>query len=425
MKVSHFLNQKICKSIGVKEVEGNKVGIELELEGRNVGLADVATKGWGRHHDGSLRGESIEYTTNGAVTIDTAKTLVESLFKKFLENKVVFNDSIRTSTHVHLNFSDKPVKHVLNFFTLFTMLEELLQFYSGEDRKGNVFCISTREAEGIVPLLVEGLTNGTFRIFAGDRFKYAACNLSTLYRFGTVEVRTMRGATSAEQVNNWIDILNDLYVYACTKMKSPAELIQNLSFFGANELLRQIFKPENLQRLLKEFPRTHELHYSLMEGARILQVFAYSFDEEFKEEIKEEDCALKGLAKQIPHGPHAGKSYSVYKPDGRVWNCAGARRGELFWAHDEACVDDNNLRWDGHVERFVYTDPRTGETSICLWKRHHDIPDEGFGVIFEDRPRDVRIQRIAVPRFLEEDGDEDHEEEPDWDEEEEDNDDED
>jgi hypothetical protein len=211
MKTEVFLNYTPAEVIGCRETKGKLFGIELELEGRNVGLQDIATKGWQRHQDGSLRGEAIEYTVAGAKSLEDCKKLVSDLFTKFQKNKVIFNDSVRTSTHVHLNFSDKPIKQIINFFSLFTLLEEILGHYSGEDRRGNLHCISTREAEGIVGVLASELARGQLGKFAGDRYKYAACNLSTLYKFGTAEVRTMRGATSAEQVNKWLNILNDMY----------------------------------------------------------------------------------------------------------------------------------------------------------------------------------------------------------------------
>ena len=121
MEPKQFLNFTVSRVLGVKETKGNVFGVELELEGRNVGLADVATRGWNRHHEPSLRGESIEYATAGAKTLEDTKKIVTDLFKKFDDNKVKLNDTVRTSTHVHLNFSDKPVKHMINFFSLFTL----------------------------------------------------------------------------------------------------------------------------------------------------------------------------------------------------------------------------------------------------------------------------------------------------------------
>lgn len=377
MEPKQFLNYNITDVIGCRETKGDKFGVELELEGRGVGLADVATRGWNRHNDGSLRGEAIEYAMAGAKGFDESKKLVIELFKKLTDNKVKFNDSIRTSTHVHLNFSDRPVKYMVNFFTLFTMLEEVLQYYSGEDRKGNLFCISTREGEGIVGVLVSAIEKGSLAAFAGDRYKYGACNLSSLFKFGTVEVRTMKGASSALQVNAWLDILNDMYVYACGNMKSPAELIKDFSFLGAEGLLKKIFKSDNFRELMLYFPKVQTLHYSLMEGARILQVFAYSFEEDFIAKVELPKVDVKEghgvhLPKRMPDGRGM---YAIYKPNGGLWNVSGKLHGE-FWQHGEQVADDPRITWDAVQGRFVFRD-RADRLIPCRWARHEIFGNEG------------------------------------------------
>jgi hypothetical protein len=397
MEPRQFLNHTVASVVGVRETKGDRVGVELELEGRGVGLADIATRGWNRHHDGSLRGESIEFVTAGSKTFAEQKKLNTDLFKKFADNRVKFTDSIRTSTHVHLNYSDKLVKQAINFFSLFTMFEEVLQYYSGEDRKGNLFCISTREAEGIVGILSTGIAKGTLQAFAGDRYKYAACNLSTLFKFGTIEVRTMRGATSAEQVNLWLDILQDMHNYACNVMKSPGELITNLSHDGAIGLMRKIFSPKSYEELMRCFPKVATLHYSLMEGARMLQVFAYQYDDDFTAKIELPKIDPKAqLPKRIQEGRYTGLMYGIYKPNGVPWNCDNRGNNPHFWTDGEACIDDARIRWNAALQRFVYRD-MAGRLTPCNWRIHPLIEDEG-------RPRG----EIPLPE-PEEDFDE-----PDW-----------
>lgn len=411
MEPKLFLNHTVSSIVGVKEVKGNKFGVELELEGRNVALHDVATKGWHRHNEPSLRGEAIEYTTTGAKTFEETKKLVDDLFDKFKAHGVKLNDSIRAGTHVHLNFSDQPVKNVINFFALFTLLEEVLQYYSGEDRKGNVFCISTREAEGIVGIIADSIAKGSLDRFAGDRYKYAACNLSSLYKFGTIEIRTMKAATSAAQINSWVDILNDMYEYAIN-LKSPAALVQELSFLGAEELMKKIFQPKNYRELMKYFPAIQTLHHSLMEGARLIQIFAYGFEEDFiaKVEIKKVD-AKEGAVLLLPSKMPNGHNYVVYTPNGR-WNVA-RRPGAIgpHWRDGEACIDDPNLRWNVQLGRFVYTDGN-GNRTPCNWMVHNEIPDEG------QMPRRLRAGRNP---FLHEDDDNEDDEEIIFDEPDEDN----
>jgi hypothetical protein len=346
MEPQVFLNHTISEVIGGMAVEGDKFGLELELEGRNVGLQDVAVRGWKRHADGSLRGESVEYVTAGAKDLDETKKSIIELFKKFKEHKVKFNDSIRTSTHVHLNFTTKRVKDAVNFFALFTVLEEALQYYSGEDRKGNLFCISSREADAIIGILAQGIARSSLDRFAGDRYKYAACNLSTLYKFGTIEVRTMKGATSAEQITAWVDILHDMYTYA-QKMVSPGQLITDLSQLGAEALMKLVFAPDNYRELMLHWPPGHNLHYSLMEGARLLQVFAYEFDDAFRVEVKiEKPKNGKGrLPVRIVAGINAGKNYGIYTPRGNLFICV-PRGAKAFFNDGDFCRDDPRIYWN-------------------------------------------------------------------------------
>lgn len=382
MEPKEFLNRLTCRVTGVPVVEGKVFGLELELEGHNVALNDVATRGWRRNHDGSLRGgpgNAIEYTTQGSKSFEDTQKLVTNLFKKFKEHKIKFNDSIRTSTHVHLNFSDKPIKQAFNFFILFTMLEEVLQHYSGEDRKGNLFCISTREAEGIMGVLASAVARCDFSGFAGDRYKYSACNLSCLYKFGTVEVRTMRGAVSADQVNTWVSILNDMYEYSLN-MVSPVDLVRDLSLFGADELMKRIFKPENYKALMSSFPAVQTLHYSLMEGARIIQVFAYEFNDAFMAKYEEQPPKEKNegnLPVKIVEGRWAGNFYQIYIPEtGIRWNIVPNAPGQLVWVDGQRLPDEHRIFWDGALQRFVYQ-TEDGRLLPCSWRRHHNMPDEG------------------------------------------------
>ena len=366
MEPKVFLNTKVSVNCGVQEVAGKKFGLELELEGKGVRLQDVAVRGWLRHNDNSLRGEAIEYITAGAKPLEGCEISVKELFKKFKENGVKFKDSIRTSTHVHLNFSDKTAKQAINFYSLFTLLEEVLQYYSGEDRRGNLFCISSREAEGVVGSLAKDISGGSFRTFAGDRYKYAACNLSTLYKFGTIEVRTMRGANTAEQVNDWLHILSDMYDYAVDRMISPAGLVVRLSELGAEGLMREIFTGKSYKELLSTFP-AHTLHHSLMEGARLIQVFAYEFDDAFtaKVSVPKAEKGHHVLGAFMPDG----RNYIIWKPDGKMWSVRNNHGGN--WRHGDEVVDDARIVWDARLGVFVVPYPE-GDRVACRWASHHN-----------------------------------------------------
>jgi hypothetical protein len=418
MEPSLFLNHTVSSVIGVRETKGSMFGIELELEGRGVGLADVATRGWGRKHENSLRGEAMEFATQGSATFDDSQKRVDELFKKFTANKVKFNNSIRTSTHVHLNFSDKKIKDVINFFSLFTVFEEVLQYYSGEDRKGNLFCISSREAEGIIGVLFDGIGRGDLSRFGADRYKYAACNLSSLFKFGTVEIRTMKGADTAQQVNTWLSILNDMYNYSLTKMKSPVDLVVDFSHLGAEGLLRKVFSGSNVRELMGTFPKVASLHASLMEGVRLIQVFAYSYEQDFLAEVKLDTPKAKkivGTGHPLPRRAPDGREYTVYRVDDLRWHVVGEMGIGDFWIDGERVVDDRTIWWNQQAGRFYQF--HAGRDVPLDWARHPEFGDERVargGALA--RAALARAARRAPPIIVEDDDDDDEEIEDRWDE---------
>ena len=232
--------------------------------------------------------------------------------------------------------------------------------------------MSARDAEGIVNVIATAVAKGDLGSFAGDRYKYAACNLSSLYKFGTVEVRTMKGASSAKQVNNWVDILNDLYVYACEKIESPVKLVERLSLLGAEGLMRDVFSPANVRELMGYFPKIANLHYSLMEGARLIQVFAYQFDEAFTAKVEKEKPVDAGAFPKF----RDHRAVRIYRPDGAAWVCYGRNRAVGVWVDGEEVEDCPAIKWSTALRRFVCT-LHDGRRIACNWRRGPEGQDEG------------------------------------------------
>lgn len=275
-----FLNSRVDKIIPIRgdKPEGMQFGVELELEGKNVAMGGKAVKGWRQEADGSLRGESIEWVFAKPCEYKEAVERVNRLFKQFKENKVVFNNSYRTSTHVHLNFCDKKIRDVVNFFCVFTVLEELLEIYCGEGREGNLFCLPSRDVEGVVKMLEEALLNYQNLGQFNNEIRYCAANLCSLNKFGTVEIRTLRGADNGDMVLEWMEILRQIYVFAAEKMESPARFIESLSFLGIDGFLSQIFDQKTTTNLLNAWGK-RDIRASLFEGVRLIQVMAYRIDD--------------------------------------------------------------------------------------------------------------------------------------------------
>ncbi len=281
------LNDQISDLSGLRPKEGMLFGLELELEGEGVALHDNPV-GWKQVAEGSLRGEATEYVFSRPVAYDLSRKRVTELFKALNANGATLNASYRTSTHVHLNFSDKTPKQAFNFFLLHTVMEEVFERYCGDTRGGNLFCLSCRDNEELVTMLDQALfTYGNFNSF-GNEVRYNACNLAALNKFGSVEIRTMRGADTPEQVLDWLDILNQLYVFACSEdCPAPWKLCENLSYLGAHGFLSQCFNADTVAKLLKTWPAALDLHRSLMNGVRLMQMLSYKLQESWEKPAPE------------------------------------------------------------------------------------------------------------------------------------------
>lgn len=287
-RLQDFLNSPIA---GVSKMarapkQGDLFGIELECEGRNVawdGSDPNLVKDWAPHADGSLRnnhGQSCEWVFNGPVKYETSLKRIDVLFKYFEKREAKLVTSNRTSTHVHFNMGDKNAYQLVNMFILFTLLEDLLDRYCGEDRRGNLFCLSSRHAEEQVQWITDAVfKNFNFGVFR-ENFRYCSLNLAAINKFGTVEFRGMRGLDTQEDVVAWLNILNEFCEYACYTMKNPVDLIEAISVKTPLGFVKEVFSKDNFMLLTKGIDE-HEINASIYEGLRLVQMLCYRVGTEF------------------------------------------------------------------------------------------------------------------------------------------------
>jgi len=287
-KLQKFLNSPVSGAIQGRNVvkAGDLFGIELECEGTRVDWCRFdgeILKHWAPEHDGSLRnhhGAACEWIFKGPVNYKGSVTRVNKLFDYFEKRKAKFVCSNRTSTHVHFNMGDKNCYQVVNLFILFTILEGILDAYCGEDRVGNLFCLSSRHAEQQVDWVHDAcFKHGHFGNFR-DANRYCSLNLASLNKFGTVEFRAMRGLDNREDMLSWLSILNDFTQYACYTVKNPVDLLQEISLDRPEGFIRKVFSEENYNKLTKDLEEGF-LDASIYEGLRMVQMLCYKIGTEF------------------------------------------------------------------------------------------------------------------------------------------------
>lgn len=402
--------------------EGDLIGLELELEGRNVAMERRAVKGWTQTEDGSLRGESVEYLFSKPVVYDEAVKNVTRLFEAFNKQGVELRNSYRTSTHVHFNFSDKTPKQVLNFVVVHTILEQVLENYCGENRKGNLFCLSLRDADAIVELLEAAyLYQHNFVDFRNDN-RYCALNLCSLNKFGSIEIRTMGGAKSAEEVQAWLKILKQMYDFACYKMETPRKLIEALSMYGAQGWMDQIFDKEISKLLVDSWDEKEgTLHNSMFEGARLIQHLSYRLEEAYnvkfepKVNIKKAKAAKPKMLSPdvqraisevtlnqrhwiiIPDDPDRAASYEGNHGTG--WSVSDVTHGSRVQG-----VGNQVITYDATTGIWIETIDRNGEPVFERWhfRDWERLMEEVRIFLEEEEMARAEVDEIEMDRFGEE-----------------------
>lgn len=305
-----FLNDSVSKCSGIRGgrkalTQGDKWGVELEMEGRGVGFeeGEDVPRGWRADADGSLRnnhGESVEWVSDKPYELAEVKTSVTKLFDMFDNREAKIVPSNRTSTHVHFNMADKQNFQVVSLFIVYTVFEDILGRWCGDERNGNCFALPVRHASDYLNVFRRSVFDfGNWLEFTPE-LRYAGLNLSALNKFGSVEFRSMRGASNPEEVLQWLDILNELVIYSLEKFPGPDKFFSDLSVHGCREMTKIVF-PQTYPILVNNVSQ-RELEESLYEGLRLVQMLAFRFEEAWegikrapKDFWKEEAKKLKGV----------------------------------------------------------------------------------------------------------------------------------
>lgn len=251
------------------------VGIEVECEGTKLPQTGLGNY-WAFHRDGSLRGtENAEYVLTRPISFDKVEEAVRELWAKFKETGTKLDESVRTSTHVHLNVLPFYQNRLASLLALWFIFEEPLSFWCGEHRAGNLFCIRAKDGPVIIEEIKNWFENKGSYALDDDSLHYSALNVGALYKFGSVEVRTMRGVTEPGPLLQWVRILKKIYD-ASEKYVDPRTLVEEFSLNGPVEFFRSVFE-EEADGILREIGDLN-LRQSLFEGMRFAQDFVYVRD---------------------------------------------------------------------------------------------------------------------------------------------------
>lgn len=183
-------------------------GIEVEVEGVPEPFVRCKHRSyWDITQDNSLRNAGVEF-----VSVPLRGDQVENAVRQLQQSLPESHEfSPRTSVHVHMNVRDLQINQIMNLMLVYTVVEELLFGYAGDNRQQNVFCVRITDTEYV----------RNYRNFQIDPRqvvhywnKYTALNLLPMESKGTVEFRHMAGTIDPEKIVNWVNLLACIKTYA-------------------------------------------------------------------------------------------------------------------------------------------------------------------------------------------------------------------
>lgn len=278
---------KVREALGLHKTAGD-VGIEIEVEGRN--LPREINKYWRVEGDGSLRGEALEYVFRNPLSFQLAGGALDSIHKALTSRGVEVFDTGRAGTHVHVNYQENELIHVINSLVLYFVFEDLLVHFCGKSREGNLFCLRGRDAEAVIADLEK--TDGNFVQLCNDNYRYSALNLKALAQYGSLEYRSMRSTIDMDgTLKPWVEMLLRLRE-VCQEYDHPSEIMQQYSELGPKAMLKHVFG-DKLAKLL-DCPDANNL---IEQGLWRIQVFAFTFPVDKMEKILGKDRPQLGKAR--------------------------------------------------------------------------------------------------------------------------------
>lgn len=244
-----------------------KFGIEIEMEGNLLPMPEHIDKIWRIKHDGSLRGNGLEYVFNSPVEYNKALKHIKELYNVFKTFDISPSD--RCGVHIHVNMLYNTIEEIFNNIILYLIFEDLLLLYCGEDRIGNTFCLRASDAEWMILQLIKDKKDGVFsRVLDIERFKYGALNLSALSKFGSLEYRALGTPEKADRIICWFNMINRIREYSLS-IKDWKGFFFLISRKGTYWLLDEVLGEYATQEM-------KENNYLLLEGARRIQTLAFT-----------------------------------------------------------------------------------------------------------------------------------------------------
>lgn len=268
-----MLRRTVFESLGLRNRQEGKFGVEIEVEGKRLPTTELHPRYWRVDHDGSLKAaEAFEYVTPLPMSLEGIRKALDDLERVYKAKKSVVDESIRAGIHVHLNVQDYYPEELWTFVTTYYCLEDLLVHWCGPSREGNHFCLRSCDSEFSLFAIAEAIKGKNLKGLNTDNLRYAALNPCSLFKYGSLEFRSMRGTRDLDAVFTWVKLIDDLEKGA-KQFKTPDRVIHAMSAGGSRGFVEQV-----LGDSAKLFTNVKNIDEILKNSMRRTQMIAFAVD---------------------------------------------------------------------------------------------------------------------------------------------------
>ena len=255
---------RIAEELGLPLVNGD-IGIEIEMEGTNLNLGSMNY--WRATSDGSLRGESVEWVNKGPIEKTNIDKVLQYLASRLEKNYSVLNPSKRCGTHIHVNCQQLTSIQVINFISIYLIVEDVLVRSFGDAREGNMFCLRCKDADYLINNLLQCIRMGSLR-YLQPEMRYSAINPAAINKYGSLEFRSMPSPKDLALISNWAHMFLRMRD-AAEMFNNTKDIVEGISNQGQIPFLETIFG--------KYFPLVtcDNMEDMVIDGCRRVQTIAY------------------------------------------------------------------------------------------------------------------------------------------------------
>lgn len=219
-----MFNNKVVSYCGLKPTLGD-IGIEIELEAYDyVDFATSVDPLWRKEVDNSLKINGVEFVIKKPVPYKSVTKVLSDFRENLKKCGIRIRPSIRAGVHIHINMQEQTVNEVIRFMAIYYAMETALIRFCGEGREGNLFCLRARDADYAVFKLEEAIIKSDFLTMKDQNLRYAACNVQSLFQYGSVEFRAFGTNPELLGIEEWIEMLWAIKEYAAKTKDVWADL---------------------------------------------------------------------------------------------------------------------------------------------------------------------------------------------------------